>query len=88
MQKYKESLIWQNLFYTAEGMEAVCISLAIEDSLTIEDVNAHIARRMNYVTVAHADAHMDNATLVVLKESKVVALHVTQTNLMTAGHLL
>ena len=88
MQKYKESLIWQNLFYTAEGMQAVCISLTIENSCRVEFINAHIARRMNYVTVAHADAHMDDASLVVLEESKVIALHVTKTDLVTAGHLL
>ena len=88
MQKYKESLIWQNLFYTAEGMQAVCIFLAIEDSLTIEDVNAHETRRVDNASVTYADAHMDDASLVVLEESKVIALHVTKTNLVTAGHLL
>ncbi len=69
-------------------MEAVGVFLAVEDTLTIEGIDAHETRGMHNAAIAHTDAHMDDAALGILKESKVVTLHITKAHLVATGHLL
>ena len=88
MQKYKESPIWQNLFYAADGLKSVSIFFPIKDPLLIQGINPHITRRMYNTTVAHADTHMHHTPLVVLEEGEVVTLDVTLADLHAAGSLL
>ena len=69
-------------------MEPVSVGLAVEDSRGVELVNAHETRRVDDTAVTHADAHMDNAALVVLEEGQVVALDVAEADFVAAGDLL
>ena len=67
---------------------AVAASLLDEDAFAVKSVDAHLAGGVDDAAVAHTDTHMDNATLGVLEESQVVALHITKTHLVATGHLL
>ncbi len=64
------------------------IGFAVVDSSCVELVDADIPRRMDDESVAHADAHMDNTPLVVLKEGKIVATGVADAHFVATCGLL
>ena len=78
----------EKLFYPADGMETVGVFFAVEDSLAVEGINPHETRGMHDAAIAHANAHMDDTSLGILEESKVVTLHITKAHLVATGHLL
>ncbi len=90
MQKYKESLIWQNLFYATDGMEPVGIGLCAFhiDTVRVKCINTHLAGRVDDTSVAKANTDMYYPAVSVLEESEVVALHIAEAYLVATRDLL
>lgn len=76
------------LFHAADGMKPVRVFLAVEDSCGVKRINPHVTRRVDNPPITHADAHMDDTSSIILEEGEVVALHVTEANLIATGRLL
>lgn len=59
----------------------------VVNTLGIKHINADLARRVDDMSVAHADAYVDDTPLFVLEKGQVVALQVADADLHATGDL-
>ena len=72
--------IFHVLFQPLNGLQTmrVLVLLLVEDSRLVKEVDTHLSRGVDDLFVAHHDAYMGDATVLVAEESQVAGLGLLQ----------
>ena len=76
--------------HASNGMERMRVGMRffIVNTLAIKYIDAHASRRMDNMSIAHADAYVDDAPFGIVKKCKVVALDIAMAYFLAVGGLL